>query len=80
MPRTSVTPMARDRPLRSPRRIAQTPSWQVNELITRTIVRTSANHGSAWRLNCSASSGVITGIEVGEAAGGQTGEVFRTLK
>ena len=45
--------MFRMNPVRSPRRIAQTANWQVNELMIRITVRPAANHGSAWRLKCS---------------------------
>ena len=43
--------MFRMKPVRSSRRIAQTPNWQVNDEMTRITVRINANHGSAWRLN-----------------------------
>ena len=38
MPRSSVTAMLRRKPVRSSRRIAHTPIWQVNEEVIRMIV------------------------------------------
>src|SRR5689334_8056939 len=61
MPRTRVIPIARTNCVRSSRRIAQTPIWQVTELVIRIAVRIAANHGSPWRLNRSASSGATVG-------------------
>ena len=65
--------MLRMKPVRSSRRIAQTANWQVNDEMTRITVRTNANHGSAWRLKCSAMAGSWVG-------GGHVAAVARTLK
>ena len=67
--------MFRTNPVRSPRRIAQTANWQVNELRIRiTVSRADERHGSAWRLECSVSAGRSGSI------GGQAGAAARTLK
>ena len=43
MPRSTVTDRLRRNPVRSPRRIAHTANWQVNELRIRRIVAGSTN-------------------------------------
>ena len=68
MPRTTVIAMFRTRPGRSPLRIDQTPSWQVNELMIRRVVMISGQ------------GDLVGQVEVELPSGGQIGAFARTLK